>query len=621
MRVVKSAALVAAVLVLTTGQTALAHMPDDGNASPLDVASHDEQHGGQDGHLPAVQKNVAVLGKLDLFAGGERPGRVSDVAAFGDYAYLGAFYEPDCRDGGVYVVDISNAADPQQAGFIPVDPFTYVGEGVQVLDLQTAFFDGPVLIHNNENCVPLSGPTVAGPGGTSMWDVRDPKNPKPLALHFGDLDAPPAGVTNASLPHQSHSAFGWQQGERAYVVAVDNVESGRSDIDIFDITNPASPTLVVETGLSDFPHVTETPAPNGNNAFLHDMVVKKVGDRYLMLASYWDGGYLILDVTNLPAKPVLLRETDFGAVEPFAAQLGLPADWTPEGNGHQAEFNYKNNLFLGADEDFGPRRMSGTVTSGTYQGARFSATQGSNVPQVDEDNPVSGPTAYVGQACGAVPPATSPDQVAVTERGGCTFTIKAQSIQAAGYQAGIVFNDRATDPDCESHVYMLAVADIPFMFVSRSTGLKLLNHAFADPCQTFTPTVVTSTASVSLDAVFDGWGYLHLYDANTMQALDHWALPESLDATKASGYGDLSIHEVAMDPRRNRAYLSHYAGGFRVVQFSRESGIREIGAYVAPGGSNFWGVEVHYRPGTDEPIVLASDRDAGLWIFQYKPQH
>ena len=36
--------------------------------------------------------------------------------------------------------------------------------------------------------------------------------------------------------------------------------------------------------------------------------------------------------TNLPAKPTLIGHTDFGAVEPFAAQLGLPADWTPEGN-------------------------------------------------------------------------------------------------------------------------------------------------------------------------------------------------------------------------------------------------------------------------------------------------
>lgn len=75
-----------------------------------------------------------------------------------------------------------------------------------------------------------------------------------------------------------------------------------------------------------------------------------------------------------------------------------------------------------------------------------------------------------------------------------------------------------------------------------------------------------------------------------------------------------------MDPKRNRAYISHYGGGLRVVSFSREGGIKEIGAFIDAGGNNFWGVEVHYLPSSpDDPVILASDRDAGLWIFRYKP--
>ena len=52
----------------------------------------------------------ALIGQpVDLFTLLERPGRVSDVAAHGNYAYLGAFYEPDCAEpGGVFVIDISN---------------------------------------------------------------------------------------------------------------------------------------------------------------------------------------------------------------------------------------------------------------------------------------------------------------------------------------------------------------------------------------------------------------------------------------------------------------------------------------------------------------------------------
>jgi hypothetical protein len=609
----------AAALSLVPAAAAEAHGPESDARTPMEALSALHQHNGADGHLPAVQRNVQLVGKLDLFQGGERPGRISDVAAFGEHAYLGAFYEPDCEEGGVYVIDIADPASPKQAGFIPTSPGAYVGEGVQVLDLDTSAFEGQVLIHNNENCLPVAGPLPVGRGGASLWNVTDPTQPKALAQHVGDMDVVLPGTTHASAPHASHSAFGWQQGDRAYMVMVDNGELGRTDIDIFDITDPAKPALVVETGLNDFPEAQETPSPNGNNSFIHDMIVKRVGDRYLMLASYWDGGYVVLDVTDLPAKPRFVGDTDFGATEPYRAEMALPEDWTPEGNAHQAEFSPDSTRFLAADEDFGAFRVDASITSGPHAGERFSATQGSNVPQIDEDTTLDGPTVFVGQACGAVPPAPSPNAVAVAERGTCTFTIKLQSVRAAGYAGGIVFNDKATDPDCDAHVYMLAVGDIPFVFVGRTAGLQLLGLTFEDACATNTP-VAAEGAGVRLAGRFDGWGYLHLYDTQTMQALDHWALPESLDREKAQGYGDLSIHEVAMDPQRNLAYSSHYSGGLRVFDFA-DGTIREVGAYISEGGNNLWGVEVHRLAGdaSTYPLVLTSDRDSGLWIFRYSP--
>ncbi len=606
----RAALLLVLTLVLAFPSAALAH--DDGGLEPLEESSYRQQHGESDGHLPAVQRNVEVVGRVDLFTLLERPGRVSDVAAFGNHAYLGAFYEPDCAEpGGVFVLDISTPSNPKQVGFIPADPYTYVGEGVQVLDMRTPTFTGQVLIHNNETCIPAAGPLGQGPGGgTSMWDVTDPANPKPLALHFGEGDP--------GVAHQSHSAFGWQQGDRAYVVQVDNDEFGVTDLDIWDITNPAAPQFVVETGLADFPQILETPSPNGNSAFLHDMVVKQVAGRWTLLGSYWDGGYVKLDVTNLPAKPTLIGHTDFGPVEPFGAQLGLPSHFTPEGNAHQAEFSAKSDVFLGADEDFSPRDVVGTITSGTYSGDEFTADDGSNVPPMTN---LEGPTRFVGNACAPLLPAPAPNYVALAERGVCTFSVKLTNVTAAGYSAGLVFNDQATDPDCDSFVNMLAVGTIPFAFVARSTGLKLLDVAFTDPCATPTPAVDLLGAqqgeNVRVEAIFDGWGYLHAYDAATMRPLAHWALPEALDPAKASGFGDLSVHEVATDPQKNnRAYLSHYSGGFRVVQFGR-SGIKEIGAFIPEGGTNIWGVQVHYMPGSDEAFVLASDRDAGLWILRY----
>jgi hypothetical protein len=108
------------------------------------------------------------------------------------------------------------------------------------------------------------------------------------------------------------------------------------------------------------------------------------------------------------------------------------------------------------------------------------------------------------------------------------------------------------------------------------------------------PAIGTVGASVSAKAQFDGWGYVHLLDAATMQQLDAYAIDEALDPAYASGFGDLSVHEVAVDPwRKDIAYLSYYSGGLRVIRYDEKTGITEVGAYISEEGNNFWGVEAH----------------------------
>jgi hypothetical protein len=52
-------------------------------------------------------------------------------------------------------------------------------------------------------------------------------------------------------------------------------------------------------------------------------------------------------------------------------------------------------------------------------------------------------------------------------------------------------------------------------------------------------------------------------------------------------------------------------------------GITEVGHYIHENGNNFWGVEAHRVVGkkarnlSGKTLILASDRDSGLWIFQY----
>ena len=70
-------------------------LDDDGAMnSGKETHSHDAQHGEDHGHLPPVQHNVDLIGFTDLFAGQEQPGRIGDVSAKGNYAYLTHYYRP-----------------------------------------------------------------------------------------------------------------------------------------------------------------------------------------------------------------------------------------------------------------------------------------------------------------------------------------------------------------------------------------------------------------------------------------------------------------------------------------------------------------------------------------------
>jgi hypothetical protein len=73
---------------------------------------------------------------------------------------------------------------------------------------------------------------------------------------------------------------------------------------------------------------------------------------------------------------------------------------------------------------------------------------------------------------------------------------------------------------------------------------------------------------------------------------------------------------VATDPREDLGYISYYAGGFRVVSYG-PGGLEEVGAFIDEGGNNFWGVQVADRRRKGRAVVLASDRDYGLYVFQY----
>lgn len=634
-----AAPAIAVALSLIASATTLGH-PGHGSRGAEEFRGEgvvDEkslQHGPTSGHLPADNVNVNLIGKEGLSAppgaSASMAGRVADVAAYGNHAYLTAFRGPECVNaggsgvgGGAWIVDISDPANPVEVAFLPTTPFNYAGEGAQVVTAQYGAYAGRQLfIHQNETCPNAPAGAPGTRGGINIWDVTDPTSPTLLVAHAGDKTGPGGSViANA---RQTHSAFAWNShvDSKVYVVLVDDEEF--TDVDIVDITNPTSPVLVNDTlDLATLFNVQQSSPSNLTSVFNHDMMVYRKGERYVMNVSYWDGGYVLLDVTNpTPGNVSLIAESDYAALD--EERLARGHSISPEGNGHQSEFSPSFNHLIATDEDFGPYRIMATITSGPYNGTEYIATSASGTPPVAPGTSISGTPTYVGEACGALPAGSG---VALVVRGTCTFQVKLDNITAAGYSSGIVFN--SLQAACMSRVTMAAAGSIPYVFVDRLTGLQLLQVAgvnAGNACTTAAPAVGSASASTTIEAIFDGWGYVRLFrtkvpsepgQAGSIKQLDTYAIPESQDPAFATGFGHLSVHEVAMDPRQGTglAYLSYYSGGFRVLKFG-DGGLTEVGKFIDAGGNNFWGVEVHKHP-NGQFYVLASDRDFGLYIFQY----
>jgi hypothetical protein len=638
-RIVLGALVVCAVL---GANVAIAHPGDSrigaGDANELfpgeGVVDAKVQHGGAGDHLPPVQHNVALIGSAALSAppgtDGDMTGRVADVAAYGNYAYLNAFNAADCLGGGAWIVDMSDPTDPVEVGFLPTTDGNYAGEGAQVITVEYGPYAGRQLfIHQNEVCS-LALAVATGKdryrGGINIWDVTDPLDPELLVEHAGDTDGPVAPQANSS-----HSVFAWNShvDEKVYAVLIDNFEF--ADLDIMDITDPANPVMVNDTlDLFELFGIGANNPTHLQAIFGHDMMVYRKGNRYIMNVSYWDGGYVLLDVTDpTPGNVTLIANWEFPEFDDQRLLHG--EEVPPEGNAHQSEFSPDFRFLIGTDEDFSPFGFE--FTSSAFEGTRPALESAFTPPIATLPGwSLSGEVAHVGRGCPADPAsgiavddpylADPAGKIALIQRGGCRFDHKVARAQLAGAIGVVVYGldgDESMvlmggeNPVVTGPASVVGVAiTIPALFVQNSAGVLLRDGA--------PPVTVTA------EAVFNGWGYVRLFRTNvpggvgqtgSIEQIGTYAVTEAQDPAFAIGFGDLTVHEVATDPRPGTklAYLAYYAAGLRVIEYDQH-GIREVGAFIDEGGNNFWGVEVHKHP-DGRYYVLASDRDRGLYIFQY----
>ena len=656
-------AVVTAVGLLPVGAFGAAGPPPGGH-SDTDFAAddfyydHHAQHGPSSDHLPGSVDSVDLVGKLKLT---NQVGDISDVSAMATtadgtlYAYLGD-WGAKCQSGGVHVVDVSDPANPVKVGFLNAGGSGYQTEGIQALHIDTDAYTGDILVVSNEWCLAKANPKL-NPGGITIYDINDPTNPVTLVDDFGDFDL------HGNRANESHSVIAWDTGDgEAYAAAIDNEEV--EDVDLFEITDPSNPVLVAETEL---PGVTVN--AHGNLKTSHDFDVLQFPDgSWHLMVSDWDAGWIDVDVTD-PENPVIVGDFDYAACD----QL-VPTACPPEGNAHQGEWNSDGSVFVGTDEDFDSYRTSDlTRTTGD---ANFPAPESYSTVAVGgapvtilADKRFNGPVAYGGYGCpgtsdpipnadATIPPsslAPGEEQIIVLQRGpGATGVVpddpdNPESACFPGEKA-----DNATDQGWDAviltgrHLAGGASADDPpncgfgafpadEQIVAACTTHTAMHELFASAPDFSIPYVAANEPDigevgfdVDITATFDGWGYVRVLDtdpASTPTEIAQISIPETTDEDFGTGFGDLTVHEVEVprgDPNEGGpapdddlvAYFSWYAGGFRVFDISDPANPAELGHYIDAAGNNFWGVALAEDQNGGR-IVLASDRDYGLFIFRF----
>ena len=285
--------------------------------------------------------NMAVVGHTDL---GNR-GYNGDVWVHEGYAYVGhwgfqdwatgnARFCPEAPQNGVAVVDVNNPANPTRVSTLQ-NPGGTSAEDVVV------YSDGALDIA----AVGLqwcggSRYDADADRGLMLWDVTTPASPAQIGylktacctrgIHEFEVERHANGhiYAYASVPTSRYPDPETASGLRD--------ENGDGDFRLIDLTNPVNPVQVSDWGIQDDGGPFSAgqgcdPDPNyGHSA-------EPSADGTLVFLSYWDSGFIALDVSD-PTDPVFLGRTIYPA--------------NADGDAHSSMYDDASGRLYTADEDF-----------------------------------------------------------------------------------------------------------------------------------------------------------------------------------------------------------------------------------------------------------------------------
>ena len=352
-------------LVLVVTSVALGAPPTNG-----DELLKDERHrlelsktqfrGGQKG---GEALNIEVVGHSVI----DERGFNADVWYHDGFAYVGHWGFTDWASGsknrfcpqppnsGIAVIDATDPEDPVVVSRLQ-NPIGTTAEDVVVYEAPFGPFAG--------RDIAAAGLQVCGGSrfdpsfqrGLMLWDVTDPE--APLELGFVDTGCCTRGLHEFEIEQRADLGRTFAYATVPASEYVDETSptgfrdlQGRGDFRLIDITDPEDPFEVSDWGVI---HDAGGPLGPGQGCdpdpiFGHGAEPSEDGTTVFL--SYWDSGFVALDVTD-PASPTLLGDTDYESDE--------------DGDAHSASFDDARGLLFTADEDFCPNSGPGTERSWGY---------------------------------------------------------------------------------------------------------------------------------------------------------------------------------------------------------------------------------------------------------------
>jgi hypothetical protein len=289
-----------------------------------------------------------VVGHTDL--GGR--GFNADVWAHEGFAYVGQWGFEDWASGskerfcpeeplsGVAVIDARDPTNPVQVATLQNPPGTSA-EDVVVYTAEYGPYAGRDIAAVGLQYCGGSRYDEDADRGLMLWDVTDPTAPEQVGylntgcctrgVHEFEIEArEDLGriYAYASVPASRYPDENTASGYRD--------EDGEGDFRLIDITDPENPVQVSDWGIQDIGGPFDEgqgcdPDPNyGHSA-------EPSEDGKLVFVSYWDSGFVALDLTD-PANPVYLGRTIY--------------DEDEDGDAHSSMYDDARQLLFTADEDF-----------------------------------------------------------------------------------------------------------------------------------------------------------------------------------------------------------------------------------------------------------------------------